>query len=428
MNKDMVPLHLHTEFSPLDGVGKTEEYAERAAELGFEAVSINDHGTLAGHREFVRSMDAVGVKPILGVEAYYTENRFDNRDKNSREDPLDVVYNHLVIYAKDDAGLENLNRLNEIGWTEGFYKKPRIDWEVLNKYGDGLIITSGCMSGVLNKAIEHDRLADAKSQISKFSSRFGDDFYVEVMPHNVAGMNAQLLALADSSGVKSVVTQDCHHVTKEQKVIQEVMLITGTHAKIQKDATFKESQKIEDFMERLDYLYGADRMMSFNKFDIHLLSLEEMKAQMVADGVDREDIYSNSLEIASKVSSYNMPENLDLLPAEYRNPDERLYTLVRSAMRDFGFEGVEEYEERVELEMRHISVMNQSKYLLLVSNMVNWSKKNGIMVGVGRGSGAGCLVGYLLGITGIDPIKHNLLFARFVDAGTAVYAPTFVSM
>lgn len=412
--KEYAGLHVHTEYSLMDGVAKSKEYAQRAVEIGMTSLAMTDHGTLSGHREWVREMRAVGVKPILGVEAYFTKDRFDTRDKKDRTDPLDVVYNHLVILAKNDQGLENLGRLNEIAWTEGFYKKPRMDYEMLDKYGDGLIITSGCMSGLLNKAIENDNLAAAKKEIRWFADRFGDDFYVEVMPHNIAGMNAQLLELADSMGIKSVVTPDCHHADDSQKVIQEAMLLLNTHAKLRKEAEFKKSQKIDDLMERFDYLYGDDRMMTFRHFDIHLLSGEEMWDAMAKDGVEREDIFANTLAIADSVEEYDIKENLNLLPAQYRDPDAQLEKLSLAGLKTRGVES-QEYMDRLNEELQIIKDKQFAPYFIVVKNMLTWAKKQGIMVGPGRGSSAGSLICYALGITDIDPIEHGLLFFRFID-------------
>ena len=412
--KEYAGLHCHSHFSQMDGVAKPSEYAQRAVEIGMTSLAMTDHGTLSGHREWVREMRAVGVKPILGVEAYFTKDRFDTRDKSERTDPLDVVYNHLVILAKNDQGLENLGRLNEIAWTEGFYKKPRMDYEILDKYGDGLIITSGCMSGLLNKAIENDNLAAAKKEIQWFADRFGDDFYVEVMPHNVAGMNAQLLDLADSMGIKSVVTPDCHHSSKDQKIIQEAMLLLNTHAKLRKEAEFKKSQKIDDLMERFDYLYGEDRMMTFRHFDIHLLSGDEMWDAMAKDGVEREDIFANTLAIADSVEEYDIKENLNLLPAQYRDPDAQLEKLSLAGLKSRGLES-QEYMDRLNEELQIIKDKEFAPYFIVVKNMLGWAKKQGIMVGPGRGSSAGSLICYALGITDVDPLEHGLLFFRFID-------------
>jgi DNA polymerase-3 subunit alpha len=399
----------------MDGVATPEEYATRAKENGMSAIAITDHGTLSGHRPMYRAAKEQGIKPILGVEGYITADRFDKRDKAERTTPLDLVYNHIVILAKNDQGLENLGKLNEIAWNEGFYKKPRIDFEILEKYREGLIVTSACMSGLINKAIEVDDYAAAKRHLQWFSDRFGEDFYVEVMPHNVAGMNEALIDLADTQGHKLVVTPDCHHATVDQKVIQEIMLINNTHAKLQKDVTYDKSRKHEDMMERLDYLYGHDRMMSFNKFDIHLLSGDEMRQAMEENGGFREDMFANSLEIADKVEEYTIHRNLNLLPVEYKDPDKQIRKYAEDWLKDNNLDTSQEYVDRLEEELSVIKEKNFASYFVVVRNMLNWAKKNGIMVGPGRGSSAGSLVCYALGITDIDPIKHGLLFFRFID-------------
>jgi len=399
----------------MDGVATPEEYAKRAKNLGMQAIAITDHGALSGHRPMYRAAKAEGIKPILGIEGYITQNRFDNRDKAERTTPLDMVYNHIVILAKNQQGLENLNRLNELAWTEGFYKKPRIDFEILEKYKDGLIILSACMSGLIAKALEHNEYAVAKQHLKWFKDRFGEDFYVEVMPHNSKELNQELLALADSMDIKSVVTPDCHHSSPDQKVIQEIMLLLNTHAKLDKDAKFEKSQKIDNMMDRLDYLYGKDRMMSFRSFDIHLLSYEEMKQAMYMQGIKREDIYENSIEIANKIDDYEIVSNLDLLPTKVSNPHSGLVDLVVRGMKEKSLYDKEEYRQRMQEELDIIKDKNFSSYFLIVSNMLNWAKKQGILVGPGRGSAAGSLVCYVLGITDVDPIEHGLLFFRFIN-------------
>lgn len=408
-----VPLHVHTHYSQMDGVATPEEYVERAQENGMPAIAITDHGTLFGHRPFYRAAKAGGLKPILGVEGYITADRFDKRDKKERTTPLDLVYNHIVILAKNDQGLENLGRLNEISWNEGYYRKPRIDFEVLEKYREGLIVSSACMSGLINKAIEVDDYAAAKAHLQWFSDRFGDDFYVEVMPHNTAGMNKALIDLADAAGHKIIVTPDCHHATVDQKVIQEIMLINNTHAKFEKDVTYEKSRKIEDPLKRLDYLYGEDRMMSFNKFDIHLLNGEEMHIQMGADS--REDMFANTFEIADKVEDYTIQRNLNLLPVEHKDPDAQIRKLAVKGLKDRGLYDNPEYVARLDEELDIIKQKKFASYFIVVQNMLNWAKKQDIMVGPGRGSSAGSLVCYALGITDIDPLEHGLLFFRFID-------------
>jgi len=304
----------------MDGVATPEEYVDRAVELGMQAIAITDHGTLSGHRELHRIAKAKGIKPILGVEGYMTTNMADKRAKADRTDPLDQNYHHIVLLAKNQIGLENLNKINEIAWTDGFFSKPRFDFETLAKYKEGIIVTSACLSGWIAKAVELGELATAKKHMKWFKEEFGDDYYVEVMPHNPSEVNKGIIELADAMNIKIVVTPDCHHSDTSQKEIQELMLILNTHAKLEKDVTYDKSKKKDNFMERLDYLYGADRMMSFNKFDIHLLSYEEMKNAMLKQGIDREDMFVSTNEIADKIGDYGIQEGLNLLPAQYRNP------------------------------------------------------------------------------------------------------------
>jgi DNA polymerase-3 subunit alpha len=410
-----VGLHVHTHYSLFDGIATPEEYVDRAVELGMPAIAITDHGTLSGHRELHRIAKAKGIKPILGVEGYMCSDRFDTRDKSERDGDLDLVYNHIVLLAKNQIGLENLNKINEIAWTEGYFKKPRFDFEILEKYSEGIIVTSACPSSVLVKALENNEFAIAKKHIEWFKRVFNDDYYIEVMPHNEAEINKQLIQLADEFGVQVVVTPDCHHSSTDQKEIQEFKLLLNTHVKIDKEHTFEKSKKYTDMMERLDYLYGHDRQITFNEFDIHLLSYEEMKAAMEVQGIDRPDIYSNTLSIAEKVEDYGIQEGLDLLPVQYKNPDKELKTLALEGLAERGLQDDQEYLNRLDEELKIIKDKKFGPYFLVVRSMIAWAKKEGIMVGPGRGSAAGSLLCYSLGITDIDPIKHGLLFFRFIN-------------
>ncbi len=410
-----IGLHVHTHYSLFDGIATPEEYVDRAVELGMTAIAITDHGTLSGHRELHRIAKAKGIKPILGVEGYMCQDRFDTRDKSERDGDLDLVYNHIVLLAKNQIGLENLNKINEIAWTEGYFKKPRFDFEILEKYSEGIIVTSACPSSVLVKALENDEFAIAKKHVEWFKRVFSDDYYIEVMPHNTAEINKQLIALADEFGVQVVVTPDCHHSHTDQKEIQEFKLLLNTHVKIDKEHTFEKSKKYTNMMERLDYLYGHDRQITFNEFDIHLLSYEEMKQAMEAQGIDRPDIYANTLKIADKVTDYGIQEGLNLLPVQYKNPDKELKALALEGLEQRGLGGKQEYLDRLDEELSVIKDKKFGPYFLVVRNMIAWAKKEGIMVGPGRGSAAGSLLCYTLGITDIDPIKHGLLFFRFIN-------------
>jgi DNA polymerase-3 subunit alpha len=409
-------LHVHTHYSLFDGIATPQEYVDRAVELGMPAVAITDHGSLSGHREFYRSAKEAGIIPILGIEGYITKDRFDHEDKKDKNDPLDLNYNHLIILAKNAEGLENLNKLNELAWTDGFFKKPRMDWEILEKYKDGLIITSGCLSGYLAKAIEADNLAAAKMHLQWAKDVFGDDYYIEVMPHNPAEVNKIILELADEFGIKPITTPDCHHADKSQKEIQELKLILNSYAnKTEKDVTYEKSKKYDNLMDRLDYLYGADRQMSFNKFDIHLLSDQEMRDAMGAQGIDREDIYSNTLEIVGKIEDYGIEDHRDLLPVQYQDPNGELLSLAMEGLKAKGLDQNQEYLDRLNEELKIIGDKNFGPYFLVVRSMISWAKKEGIRVGPGRGSAAGSLLCYALEITDIDPIVHGLLFFRFIN-------------
>ncbi len=410
-----VGLHVHTHYSLFDGIALPQEYVDRAEELGMSAIAITDHGSLSGHREMYRAAKAKGIKPILGVEGYMTEDRFDRRDPSDRSGPLDLVYNHIVLLAKNQKGLENLNKLNEIAWTEGFYKKPRIDYEVLEKYKEGIIVTSACPSGVIAKAIESGEVAVAKEKIEWFQRVFGDDYYIEVMPHNAAEINKQLIELADEYKIKVVVTPDCHHAHTGQKEIQELKLILNTYSnKIQKDSTYEKSKKHENLKDRLNYLYG-ERDITFDNFDIHLLSYDEIKSAMESQGIDRDDIYSNTFDVADKVEDYRIQDHLDLLPVQYQKPNDELSTLAIAGLKERGVYEKDGYTDRLEEELQVIKDKNFAPYFLVVRNMINWAKKQGIVVGPGRGSSAGSLLCYALGITDIDPIEHGLLFFRFIN-------------
>ena len=403
----------------MDGVATPEEYVNRAVELGMPALAITDHGTLSGHRELHRIAKAKGIKPILGVEGYMTTDMADKRAKADRTDPLDQNYHHIVLLAKNQVGLDNLNKINEIAWTEGFFSKPRFDFDTLKKYKEGLIVTSACLSGWVAKAVELGELAVAKKYIQWFADEFGDDYYVEIMPHNPPEVNKTICDIADSLNVKLVVTPDCHHSNEDQKVIQEMMLILNTHAKLQKDATYDKSKKHKDMMDRLDYLYGADRQMSFRSFDIHLLSFDEMKSAMESHGITRTDIYDHTIEIANKVEEYDIKSGMNLLPVQYRNPDQELANLAFAGLEEkrlnSNWLGNDIYDNRLMEELEIIRDKKFAPYFLVVRNMLNWAKKEGIMVGPGRGSSAGSLLCYTLGITDIDPIEHGLLFFRFIN-------------
>ena len=410
-----VGLHVHTHYSLFDGVATPKEYVDRASALGMPAIAITDHGTLSGHREMYRMAKEKGIKPILGLEGYMCADISDKRDKSEREGQQDLVYNHIILLAKNKLGLENLNKISELSWTDGFFKKPRFDFDILQKYREGIIVTSACPSSVIVKALEEEEFALAKKYIQWFKDTFGSDYYIEVMPHNEAQINKYLIELADEFNIKVVVTPDCHHVDQSQREVQEFKLLLNTHGKVNKEATYEKSKKQPDMMKRLDYLYGEDRQITFNKFDIHLLSYEEMKAAMELQGIDRPDIYANTLLLADTVEDYEIQDGLNLLPVQYKSPDKELAKISLEGLQLRGLSENKEYLDRLDEELKIIKDKKFAPYFLVVQSMIAWAKKEGIMVGPGRGSAAGSLVCYSLGITDIDPIKYGLLFFRFIN-------------
>jgi DNA polymerase-3 subunit alpha len=379
------------------------------------ALAITDHGTLSGHREFYRTAKSKGIKPILGLEGYMCADISDTRDKSEREGQQDLVYNHIILLAKNQIGLENLNKISEVSWTDGFFKKPRFDFEILEKYREGIIVTSACPSSVIVKALEENEFAIAKKNIKWFKNNFGSDYYIEVMPHNTPEINKALIELADEFDIKVVVTPDCHHSDTSQKEIQEFKLLMNTHGKVNKEATYEKSKKKTNMMQRLDYLYGEDRQITFNKFDIHLLSYDEIKLAMEKQGIDRPDIYSNTLLLADTVEDYDIQDGLDLLPVQYKSPDSELEKIAFEGLTLKGLQDNEEYVNRLREELEIVKNKKFAPYFLVVQSMIAWAKKEGIMVGPGRGSSAGSLVCFALGITDIDPIKYGLLFFRFIN-------------
>lgn len=405
-----VPLHVHTHYSLLDGVATPREYVARAVELGMPALAITDHGTIAGHREFVRECEAAGIKPILGVEAYVCDDINDTRPNKERV-PGDKLYYHMVLLARTQEGLVNLQHLMRKAWEDGFHYKPRIDWSMLSAHGKGIIATSGCLSGPLAKYIENERVEEAHEYLNTMAGIF-DQFYVEIMPHNPPEMNRELMRYANYAGVPVIATPDCHHATPDQKALNEIALILNTGAKAVKGAKLEDAPL--EVMDKLNHFYGADRQMSFNSFDIHLLSNDEMTAGLpYIDEIA--DVLENTKLVADSVESYELPYGLDLLPVDYKtDPFKRLQTLARKGLEARGLYS-EVYAERLDEELQIIQEKNFASYFLIVNNMVDWARRHDILVGPGRGSAAGSLLCYALGITNIDPIEHGLLFFRFIN-------------
>lgn len=409
-------LHLHDHFSALDGLNTAEEYMVRAKELGMTHLAETNHGTLAGHRQFQLAAKAAGITPILGLEAYYsTTDRFDKRTKANRQDGTNI-YNHIIILAQNERGLTNLNAISEKAWIEGFYNKPRTDFELLTQYKDDLIILSGCMSGPISKALEAGDMELALKRAAEFKSTFGDKFYIEIQCENPVELNQGLLSVADKLKIKPVLTGDCHYANPKDRWLEEAFLILSTNPKLDRSFEMAKAQKME-MLERFNYMY-PDRRMTFEHFDLFLSGREHRSDKLKAMGIDREDVFDNTNEIAARIGDYPFHSGLDLLPTPpSKNPKDYLRTKCREGMKKRGLEDKPEYEARLKEELKIIGDKKFDSYFLIEANVLQWGKKQGIMFGPGRGSGAGSLVNFVLGITDVDPLIYQLPFWRFVDPG-----------
>ena len=405
-------LHVHSYYSLMDGLNSPKELCQAALDAGQTAIAITDHGTLSSHRDMQIAAKELGIKPILGVEAYISPT--DRFDRSSKTDKSIQAYNHIILLAKNKKGLENINTLQELAWNEGFYHKPRIDREVLNDYKEGIIVLSGCLNGLISKAIEKGNDNEARILLKNFKQMFEDDFYVEVQSHNPVEINAKLLELADELKIKAVATGDAHFAKEEDRILEEALLILSTSPKADKDSDFDMSRNMGNMLDRFNYLY-PDRRISFQDMNLFIQSRSEIESDFNKAGINRTDIYENTMEIADKVGEYDFYQGLDLLPVPKTDADEKLREMAYSGLERLQRASDQAYIDRVEEELGVISSKNFASYFLVIADMINWAKENNIKVGPGRGSAAGSLVCYSLGITDVDPIKYDLLFFRFIN-------------
>ena len=257
-------------------------------------------------------------------------------------------------------------------------------------------------------------MEEAEILLNGFKKTFGQDFYVEVQSHNPVEINSALLELADKLGIKAVATVDAHFAKEEDRILEEALLILSTSPKADKETDFDMSRNMKDMLDRFNYLY-PDRRISFQDYNLFIQSRSEIEADFNKAGINRTDIYENTMEIANKIGEYDFNQGLDLLPVPKTDADERLRDLAEKGLESLGKASNEVYVARMEEELAVIASKNFASYFLVVGDMINWAKDTGIRVGPGRGSAAGSLVCYALGITDVDPIKYDLLFFRFIN-------------
>ena len=406
-----IELHNHTYYSLLDGASSPSEYLSRAAELGMSHLAITDHGTTSGHRDFQREAAKVGIKPILGVEAYITDDRFDRRTAAKRQDGTGI-YNHITLLAQNAVGLENLERLNKIAWSEGFFHKPRIDIEMLEQNNEGIIALSGCMSGMIAKSIEKDMPTKANAYATQFKEILGDRFFIEVMESNSYELNNSLMEIARTHGIKPVITSDCHMATKEDRALAEAMLIINTKPKPLGTIDYPKAAKMK-MLDAINYLY-PDRKMSFMKFELWLHKYEEHQFNLNKHDIGVEPI-DNTMLIADMIGDYPYHQNLDTLPkVDVENEMDELRRLTYAGLKMRGMETKEDFD-RVELELGVIEAKKLPGYFLIEKDLVDYAASNDVLTGYGRGSAVSYLTNYALGITKINPMPYDLLPERFLS-------------
>lgn len=395
ISQGFVHLHLHTEYSLLDGAIRIKRLAARLKELGMTSCAITDHGVMYGTVEFYKAMKEEGIHPIIGCEVYVApRGRF-------MKEPEDRNYYHLVLLAKNDTGLTNLNRLVSAGFTEGYYYKPRVDHEILEKYSEGLIALSACVSGEVATHVLRNEFAEAKETALWYDRVFGrGNYYLEIQSNQMpeqAKVNAHLIRLSNETGIPLVATNDCHYMYKEDADAHEVLLCMQT------------GKRMSD----------TDRMrMPGNEFYI------KSEAEMRTYFASVPSAIENTTKIASMCHAEYTFNQIHLpayeVPLDYADAEEYLRHLCEEGLARrladcTDGELIKQYYDRAEYEMSVITSMGYTDYYLIVWDFIHYAKENGIMVGPGRGSGAGSLVAYALQITNIDPIRYGLIFERFLN-------------
>ncbi|HPT08634.1 MAG TPA: DNA polymerase III subunit alpha [bacterium] len=389
-----VHLHNHTHYSLLDGLTNLDDFIAKAKDQGCPALAITDHGVMYGVIEFYKKCKKAGIKPIIGVEAYLApKSRFD---KNTRSDARNY---HLLLLAKDNTGYQNLIKLTSKAHLEGFYYKPRIDWEILKEYHEGLIACSACMGGEIPSLILAKQLDQAKEKILAYNDLFGqDNFYLEIQDHpELEGqlrLNEQLKKFSKELNIPLVVTNDIHYLNKEDAEAQDILLCL-------------QSKKKKD---------DPDRMKMLGDY-----SCRDPKELMTAFS-DVPEAISNTVKIAEKCNVEIKLNDIHLpyfaVPQAY-NQSSYLAKLCEDGIlkrfSEASSKEIEEVRKRLDYELEVINKMGWPSYFLIVSDLVNWAKNQKIVVGPGRGSAAGSMVCYLTGITNLDPIKYELLFERFLN-------------
>ena len=385
-----VHLHVHTEYSLLDGACRIDKIAEKAKALGQTALAVTDHGVMYGAVAFYKACLAAGIKPIIGCEVYVAP-----RNMSDKEHGRDNEYTHLVLLCKNETGYKNLCYLVSAAFTDGFYIKPRIDWALLHQHAEGLICLSGCLAGAIPQMLVRDDVEGAKAKALELRALFGpEDFYLEIQDHGLPEEKkaAQgLIRLHKETGIPLVLTNDAHYIEKEDAYYQDVLMC------IQMGKTVDDPNR-----------------MRFESRELYLKSEEEMRALFP----ELQEAADNTVAIAERCSfdfefgHYHLPRFK--LPAGETDSFAYLQKLCEKGFAE-RFPDRPQVHEQLEYELNMIKKMGFVDYFLIVSDFISYAKRNGIPVGPGRGSAAGSVVSYCLHITDVDPIKYSLFFERFLN-------------
>lgn len=388
---DFVHLHVHTEFSMLDGLAKIPKLVTKTKELGQSALAITDHGGMYGAMHFYNECRRQDIKPIIGVEAYYAKgSRFDKQLK------MGADQSHLTLLAESFKGYQNLMALVSFANLEGFSYKPRIDWELLTKYSEGVIATSGCMSSLFNRLLREGKTEEATAEFRKFKELFGDRFYVEVQAHpaikDAKELTAQQVAIARELSIALVATNDVHYINPSEATAQDALLCVQTRKLIS----------------------DTKRMTMLDSPDFYLRSTAEMEELFhgLPEALSNTKVISERCNVEIPTGQLIFPK----FPIPKGETIESLFEKMARAGLEKRFpKPTKELVQRLEYEMDVIKQKGYAAYFLITQDFVNWSKTNGVAVGPGRGSAAGSLVSFVLNITTIDPIAHGLAFERFLN-------------
>ena len=393
MSVQVVPLHLHTEYSLLDGAIRIKDLIEFAKANNMPAVAITDHGVMYGDMELYTTAKEAGIKPLLGCEFYVHDGDITVHDKN--DNPL----YHLVLIVKNKEGYQNLIKLVSIAWCKGRYVKPRINWELIQKHHEGLICLSACLGGEVLQNLLKGNTDKAKEVAKQYKDLFGDDYYIELQDHGLDDQkrtNPQLIQLAKELNIKMVITNDSHYLNKEDADMHDTLLCMQTNSdKDDPDRFHFESN--EFYVKTTEQLRESFSWMDGETFN-----------QCIQNTVDIADKCHLTLELGkSPLPDYAVPKGHTI--------ESYLESLVYDGLKKRYGEITPSLKERVDYELGVIEQMGFAAYFLITWDFIHYAKTHGIPVGPGRGSAAGSVVAYALEITDLDPIKHKLLFERFLN-------------